>query len=213
MSETSPARAEREPLDVARLMRELVKLVPRVGPDNKESGDRAALAALRRGLGKAPGEAPEMFPVLYSRIPEDQLPLPRRERRIVFLVASLFALYPDAPPWPESARERWQSNLGASLRELAKQTDSNGPERRFVALLNSDEDDLPHHLRGIVDLLESAKSPVSVDWVRLFWDLRDWNDGDRTVQHSWASAFWGGQRVQEAANETESDTGGTGDTE
>lgn len=201
MTETAPPPPERRGLYVPNFIRELEKLAPRIGPDGKETGDRAALAALRRGLGKDPGEAPEMFPVLYSRIPEEYLPLPPWERRIVFMVAALFALYPDSPPWPEPSRQRWQRNLGASMRQLADQTNSDGPERRFVALLNSDDDDLPQHLRGIIGLLKSAKSPVPVDWVRLIWDLRRWNIADRAVQHDWAAAFWGGRRVQETTDE------------
>jgi CRISPR type I-E-associated protein CasB/Cse2 len=130
------------------------------------------------------------------------------DERIAYLVASLFALYPEAPPWPESARQRWQRNLGASLRHLAAQTESAGPERRMVALLNSDIDDLPHHLRGIIGLLKAAKTPVPVDWVRLTWDLRGWRNAERTPQKAWANAFWGGQRAPaEAATAATSEDG------
>lgn len=198
MTGTSPPQTERVRLDAPRLIRELESLVPHVDPDGKEKGDRAALAALRRGLGKEPGEAPDVFPVLLPILPEGQLS--RWDERIAYLVASLFALYPDAPPWPESSRAHWQRNLGASLRQLADQTDSEGPERRFVALLNSDVDDLPHHLRGIIALLKSAKSPVPVDWVRLIWDLRGWSNPERRVQKDWAGAFWGGRRLQETTD-------------
>lgn len=199
MTEAAQPQSERQRFNAQDLMRQLESLVPRVGPDGKEKGNRAALAALRRGLGKQPGEAPEMFPVLLPLLPEAGLS--RWDERVAYLVASLFARYPDAPPWPESSSERWQRNLGASLRQLAAQTDSEGPERRFVALLNSDEDDLPHHLRGIVSLLESAKLPVPMDWVRLIWDLRGWNTPERTIQKDWAGAFWGGRRLQETTEE------------
>lgn len=195
MSETSLPQTERQGLNVPYLVRELEKLAPRIGSDGKEKGDRAALAALRRGLGKKPGEAAEMFPILLPILPQGELS--RRDERIVFLVASLFALYPDAPHWPETARQRWQRNLGASLRRLAEQTDSEGPERRTVALLNSDVADLSHHLRGIITLLKSAKSPVPVDWARLIWDLQDWLNAERRVQKDWASGFWGGRRLRE----------------
>ena len=144
-----------------------------------------------------------MFAVLLPLLPEGELS--RRDERVAYLVASLFALYPDAPPWPETSRERWQRNLGASLRQLAAQTDSEGPERRFVALLNSDVDDLPHHLRDIIALLKSAKSPVPVDWVRLIWDLRGWNIPERRVQKDWAGAFWGGRRLRETTDESTTD--------
>lgn len=198
MTGTPPAQTERVRLDGSRLIRELQALVPRVSPNGKELGDRAALAALRRGLGKEPGEAPDVFPVLLPILPDGELS--RWDERVAYLVASLFALYPDAPPWPEAARERWQRNLGASLRRLAEQTDSEGPERRFVALLNSDVADLSHHLRGVVSLLKSAKQPIPVDWVQLTWDLQRWNDAERRVQKRWAGAFWGGRRLPETTN-------------
>lgn len=190
MTESAPRQSERSELNVPGLIRELEKLTPRVGPDGKEKGDRAALAALRRGLGKEPGDAPEVFPVLLPLLPEGELS--HWDERIAYLVASLFALYPEAPPWPETARQRWQRNLGASLRQLAIQTESAGPERRVVALLNSDIDDLPHHLRGVISLLKTATPPVPVDWVRLTWDLRGWANAERAVQKAWANAFWGG---------------------
>ncbi len=55
-----------------------------------EREDRGALAALRRGLGKQPGAAPEMFPYLA--------PWTQHEHgwgeECMYLVASLFALHP-----------------------------------------------------------------------------------------------------------------------
>ncbi|MCA9878636.1 MAG: type I-E CRISPR-associated protein Cse2/CasB [Thermomicrobiales bacterium] len=198
MTEKLPTQPERVRLDGFELTRQLQALRPRVGSNGRELGDRAALAALRRGLGKEPGEAPADFlAVLFSILPQGELS--RWDERVAYLVASLFALYPDAPPWPPAARERWQRNLGASLRQLAEQTDSNGPERRFVALLNSDVPNLSHHLRGIVSLLKSAKQPVPIDWMQLTRDMQDWNDPEREVQRRWAGAFWGGRRLEEPA--------------
>jgi CRISPR system Cascade subunit CasB len=203
MTDTISAQTERQPLDVPRLIRRLEALAPRVGSNGRETGDRAAFAALRRGLGKPAGEALEMFRVLYSCIPEEQLPLRREDERVVFLVASLFALHPLS--WSDARRGRWQSNLGASLRQLAEQSASDGPERRVAALLNSDEADLPHHLRGIISLLRSAKNPVPVDWVQLVWDLQRWPNADRGVQRRWAMSFWGGRRTAEAPTEQAAD--------
>lgn len=195
MTDPASAQTERPGAYVPRMIRGLERLAPRVGPDGKEIGDRAAMAALRRGLGKAPGEAPEMFPVLLPLLPQEGLS--RRDEWVAYLVASLFALHPLS--WPEAAGERGRHDLGASLRRLAEQTDSEGPERRLVALLNSEPDDLPHHLRGIISLLRAAKTPVPVDWVQLAWDLRRWDDRERTVQRRWATSFWGGRR-DEASN-------------
>lgn len=193
MIETVPAIRNLDEQDIRRLVGRLEALVPRDGPNGEARGDRAALAALRRGLGKEPGEAPEMFPVLLPLLPEDRL-FPRDER-VAYLVATLFAFHPET--WPAASRHRWRSNLGASMRRLARQTESNGPERRFIALLNSDEPDLPHHLRGIVGLLRAAEDPIWVDWSQLTRDLLRWTRPDREVQRRWAHAFWGGRDAPE----------------
>ncbi len=147
--------------------------------------DRAALAALRRGIGKAPGEAPEM-----CRYVDPWLGGPVRPWRddAYYLVASLFAWHPrDRPGDPTRA---WRTNLGAAFKDLAGRTESGGAERRFVALLNCDLDALPHHLRHAVGLLRAHDVPV--DWAGLLRDLRWWEQPHRRVQREWARAFWGG---------------------
>jgi CRISPR system Cascade subunit CasB len=135
--------------------------------------DRAALAALRRGLGKAPGEAMEA----YSYIARFAASAPPREHAF-HLVATLFGLYPS-----ESRRgEGW----------MKTNMDGEGAERRFVALLNSHADELADHLRHIVSLLKSKE--VSINWRQLLNDIRWWDRDDRDVQRKWAKAFWGEDR-------------------
>ena len=62
-------------------------------------------------------------------------------------------------------------------------------EKRFVALLNCHQEDLPDHLRHAVSLLRSKEIPI--DWARLLRDLRWWHREDKRVQRDWARAFWG----------------------
>src|SRR5438270_8889911 len=85
--------------------------------------DRAALAALRRGLGKQPGAAMEMHryvvPHLYGVYDE----------KPYFIVAALIGLYPIAS-W-SSSTNRQDNNLGASLSFLKKES-GDSLERRFV---------------------------------------------------------------------------------
>lgn len=205
MTKSVSIPAEREWLNISRLVQGLERLVPRDGVEGSgRNGDRAALAALRRGLGKEPGEAPEVFPVLMPLLPEAPLwPWPER---VAYLIASLFALHPLS--WSKASRGRHRSNLGASMRQLAGEAgeaESNGPERRFVALLNSDVADLPDHLRGIVGLLKSADPPIPVDWAQLARDLLYWSDADREVQRRWATAFWGGRWTDETTDKLASD--------
>lgn len=179
-------------LNVPRLIAGLRRLA-----EPEERVDRAALAALRRGLGKRPGEAPEMFPVLVPLLPGGRL-WPWDET-CAYMVASLFATHPAIWDGPDDGR--WTRNLGASLRRLRQLTDSDGPNRRFVALLNSEGDDLGEHLRGIIALLRGNDIPV--DWQQLTYDLLRWDRPSREVHRRWADAYWSQSTVAAAGDDRE----------
>lgn len=194
MSEAAIRVEERTSLNVPRLIRGLQALV-----EPEERIDRAALAALRRGLGKEPGEAPEMFPVIVPLLPGRLWPW---DETCAYTIAALFAMHPSM--WRGAESGRWTRHLGASLRRLRDITDSDGPERRFVALLNSDRDDLPEHLRGVIAHLRSKDVPV--DWTQLAYDLLAWDRADREVQRRWAGGYWG-QSEQDVVTAGQEDDG------
>ncbi len=145
--------------------------------------DRAALANLRRGLGKRFGTAPEVFPFVtrYAGIYEEE---------DFALVGSLFALHSEKN-WLSEDKEKSKRNFGASLRWFVGESSAEvSTERRFVALLNCDREDLATHLRQAVSLLKSKEIPV--DWLQLLQDVRHWNNETRFVQKKWARSFWRG---------------------
>lgn len=159
-----------------------------------EANDRAALAALRRGLGLPPGAAPQMFPFI-----EPLLPVQRSEKmeRACYLIASLFALHP-APGG--------KGNLGDHFRRADPEGKSKDAlERRFTVLLAAHLEDLPDYLRQAVSFLKSKEVPV--DWNQLFWDILAWDEDDRRVQKRWARAFWGKTSANEKPPEV---SGGEG---
>lgn len=133
--------------------------------------DRAALAALRRGLGKSATDAEflrQVVPWSPDRPIDGVNPF--------YLVGALFALHPEAGG---------RGNLGAVFRRLEA---NESRERRFVALLNSRLEDLPHRLRQAVSLARSKNQ--AIDYERLLRDLLRWEREDRQIQHRWARAFW-----------------------
>lgn len=138
--------------------------------------DRAALANLRRGLGKPPKTAMEMYPYLGRFLSHETK---HNYENAVFIIAALFAYYPDAAGNV--------GNLGASLRKLKDESD--GIEKRFVVLLNAEADDLPYYLRQIIGLLKSKE--IAVNWEQLFKDVKNWSSDKRFVQQNWARSFWG----------------------
>lgn len=168
----------------------------------EKSKARAALARLRRGTGKRPGEVAEMLEHVVPYLREDALRFERRpnealqgagplgdprpggyrrqatlEREVFFLVGSLFAEHPTAYEGKE--------NLGDSLRHLGEHESA---EKRFVALLNCRPERLGYHLRQVVSLAHSREVPIN--YRRLLFDLLDWERPDHRVRLSWARSYW-----------------------
>jgi CRISPR system Cascade subunit CasB len=170
-----------EPAGEVPLVKRLIELA--------EKQDRGALAALRTGLGKAPGAAPRMLPIVAPFLSSDEGPA----TRTAFIIASLFAKH------PEHARI---SSLGASLWRATKREGANpegkhgeaGVEARFAAALDADPEDLPRHLDGLVSLCESAGVPI--DWHQFHKDVRGLLGQNEQYQISirtrWARDFWRG---------------------
>lgn len=139
--------------------------------------NRGALAALRRGLGRPPGTAPEMYPYVVPWLPERAS---RQVEAVYYLIAALFAYH------PENASS---GNLGDHLRAtIAAGGNEQATERRFVALLQCHPDDLPAHLRHVISYLKSKEQPVN--WQQLFDDLLKWDHPQRFIQKRWAGSFW-----------------------
>lgn len=134
--------------------------------------DRGALADLRSGLGKEPGQMAHVHKHVAPYLPET-----RYHDRWYYVVATLFGLY---------SKHRNGYSLGKAFRPLREKSDS--MEARFVALLNAHPDDLDEHLRHAVSLLKSNEQPL--DWFRLFQDLTQWDHPEGHVQLSWARDFY-----------------------
>jgi len=159
-----------------------------------EHPNRAAMAHLRRGLGKPPGTAYEMDRYILEKLPEGATTL---DEQRYYLVASLFAQWHQGKDSAQSLKGEWDTdrNVGRSLRLMVNQESPDkrenlekSVEKRLNALLNSHHDDLGHHLRRIVALLKARVVPLN--WPQLLRDLRYWDAESRSVQHAWARGFW-----------------------
>ena len=92
------------------------------------------------------------------------------------------------------------------MRKVAKKTDSESIEKRFVALLNSHREDLFKHMRHSISLSQSRDVPI--DWEQLFKDLRNWNHPAGFVQKNWAKSFWGRVRKDDEDQDRKNEEGG-----
>jgi CRISPR system Cascade subunit CasB len=136
--------------------------------------DRGALADLRSGLGKEPGEMARVHKHVVPYLPEKGY-----SDRWYYLTATLFGAFP---------QHRNDRSVAAAFSPLRQRSDS--MEARFVALLNAHPDDLGDHLRHIVRLLASATPPQAFDWFRLFDDVLQWDHPEGHVQLRWARDFY-----------------------
>lgn len=150
-----------------------------------EKDDRAALANLRRGLGKEVGTSTEMYRYIFPKLRY------KSDEKAYFLLASLFGFYSNA--------NHTEGNLGASIASIKDKSGS--IEKRFVALLNSREEVLSEHLRQIVALLRSEKAPVN--WIELLKGIKFWSNSNRSIQRDWGRSFWSSGNNEEAILENQ----------
>ncbi len=145
--------------------------------------DRGALADLRSGLGKKPGEMARVHKYVAPYLPEGSF-----NDQWYYLIATLFGSFP---------KHRAGRSLGAAFRPLRTKSDS--MEARFVALLNAHADDLDGHLRHAVALLKTHEQPLDFDWFRLFGDLLQWDHPEGHVQLRWARDFYESDHSEKSA--------------
>lgn len=163
---------------------ELISAIERL----RDNDDRARLASLRRGLGQSPGAVLEASRVIEHMLDEDDPPW---VADTLYVIAPLFALH------PVSYRgDRW-TDMGDHFRALFSRDEDPPPnvERRFLALLSSEPDDLPDALRQAVSLLKQKE--VAVNWHRLFDDVQKWltpspegEEKRQEVRLRWSRHFW-----------------------
>jgi CRISPR system Cascade subunit CasB len=149
--------------------------------------DNKVRAVLRRSLAFEPGQHIPAFPYVEPFLKGE----PAGWRRDMhYLVAALWAAH-----WREGQPES-KIKIAVSVglhdkerRDKLSTKDRIKPtsvEKRFIALLDADEDQLPHRLRQMVALLK--EQPMDFD--ALLSDLLQWRNDDKRIQTRWAQDFY-----------------------
>jgi CRISPR system Cascade subunit CasB len=97
-----------------------------------------------------------------------------------YLVAGLWAAH-----WREGRSEK-TITIGKACATLQNDRDSGSIERRFIALLDSDGDQLPHRLRQIISLLND----YNLDFETILNGLLYWKDEQKHTQNAWARDYY-----------------------
>lgn len=143
-----------------------------------------ARAVLRRSLAFDPGGYPPAMPYvepLLQNLGDDGW-----RREAYYLVAGLFAL--------KDGEHQEGRTLARALWEARQTRQSDSLEKRFLALLDANRDQIAHRLRQAVGLVEGA-----LDFAQLLEDLLRWFDPKRRVQARWAREFYGAQEFGQEA--------------
>lgn len=140
------------------------------------AADSAASACLRRSLSFPPGEWPRAFPYVEPFVIKEAQDGFRR--RMFYLAAGV---------WAASKERTGQTPFGKTIRAYKDMMNSDSIEKRFITLLDSDGEQLPHRLRQMCALLKD--SPV--DFPKLLDGLLFWNAPGKKTQWRWARDFYG----------------------
>jgi CRISPR system Cascade subunit CasB len=144
--------------------------------------DRGALAVLRHSLSFAPGAYPPAYPYVERFVGGDRHAADPF-RLALYVVAGLFALHPQTAP----------RSLAASLGELMRKRESGSIEKRFIALLGADTENLADYLRQTVTLL--AADDLGLNYALLLDELARWLNPYATeardqIRQRWARDFY-----------------------
>lgn len=158
------------------------------------SGGRAMLANLRRGVGKTPGELPELWGAFLNELPEELYAnngTPSYAEWAIYLSLTLFALHQQGNSQSAHKERISLGNAAAGLMTEQSDDERNRVLRRFGPVVTAkDMSGLSHHLRGLIQLFKA--NDIGLDYVRLAEDLYDFqfDESRKKVQLRWAQDFY-----------------------
>ena len=153
------------------------------GLEGLSEKDTRVKAVLRRSLAFDPGEYPPAYPYVEPFL-KDEGNSWRRE--MFYLVAGL-----SASPWAVG-RTGAPMSIGKACAIYQLDRKSTSTERRFIALLDADGEQLPHRLRQMIALLKEQ----TIDFGVLLEKLLYWNDDRKRTQNAWARDFYRNLQVE-----------------
>lgn len=137
-----------------------------------QSGSKAHLAQLRRGVGKVPGELPELWGMFLRDLPEELMGKdgkPSYAEWAVYTTLTLFALHQQGHAQPMNA-EGEDNHLGRAMRKLVQNDEEENVRMKLsIAARSDDAAELSYHLKTLIKLL--AGSDIKLDYVDLAKDL------------------------------------------
>ena len=171
----------------------------------------ATLAKMRRGLGKAPGDVPELWGVFLDGLPEEMQSRsgePTREEWAVYIALTMFALHQQGHDPKTEPMHMEGRTLGEAIRALGA-GDEDEFERargRFNVLATSESiTELAWHLKSIVTFLRAKDIPLDYGALAADLYLFQWPDSMAKVRLRWGQQFY---RAPKKAEENTGESNG-----
>ena len=161
--------------------------------DRSDTGPgRGIMANLRRGVGKSPGEIPELWGMIFDKMPEELLGKSKASPAewAVYTALTLYALH-------QQGNEKFMNvedvSVGKAASMLVKNDDEDKERiRRRLGLVvtATSPSDLAYHLRGVIQLL--SRDAIGLDYARLAKELYLMNNEERAkdIKLSWGREFY-----------------------
>jgi CRISPR system Cascade subunit CasB len=139
--------------------------------NSQPQNNTAMFAELRRGIGKQPGEVPQLWGYFLEGMPESFYgdAQPSKAEWAIYVAITLYALHQQGNNASWVLQEK-QSIGVAFARLIVSDEDRERITRRFNILATASSiEELTHYLRGAVQLLRDKK--IGLDYVRLAGEL------------------------------------------
>ena len=160
---------------------------------------RAELAQLRRGVGRRPGERPDLWGYFLEELPEELWGRdePSAAEWAIYTALTLFALHQQGVNRADELMDQQGKSLGGAVRQLAERSaeeqdwTKSSVLRRFNALATADSmPEVSHYLRGMIQLLRREKIPL--DYPQLAVDLYQYQfiDSMANVRLRWGQDLY-----------------------
>ena len=157
---------------------------------------RGLLANLRRGIGRNPGELPELWGFIFERIPDELLGNENKASYAewaIYTALTLYALHQQGNDEKTKPMNIKGISLGEAAAKLVKQEE--GGEERIVKRLNlvataTSPKDLAYYLRAVIQLLSTESIPL--DYARIAKEiyLMNFEESANNVTLSWGRKFY-----------------------
>ena len=191
--------------EIGKYVRTQIALLAKDDRALEQSSSKAHLAQLRRGVGKMPGEIPELWGVFLKELPEELMGKggePSYAEWAIYTALTLFALHQQGHAEPMNA-EGEDDHLGRAMRKLVQnEEDEENVRMKFsIAARSDDAAELSYHLKMLVKLL--SNSGIKLDYVDLAKDLYGWEfeKSEDRVRLKWGQDFYRSKKSKDNEGE------------